>query len=279
MKDLIAFLRKFRIFMLFAALQIVAIYLYVDNYNTPQVKFLSSANSISGSILETSNEVTQFINTPKANKALQYENIKLREEVDRLKSLLDTMHFKDTLFGDKKMEYLPAQVIYSTYNKRNNFITINRGSRDGVKEGMGVFSDKSIVGVVHSVTANYSIIKSVLSSKIYIDVKVEKNGAYGLLNWNGKRPRYGEIDGISSDITLKKWQRIVTRGSSGVFPEGLYVGKIFDYKRDAAKSMWNIEIWYEEDFRRLSNVYVIKNNQKKEFVKLDESLSDEFKEE
>jgi rod shape-determining protein MreC len=279
MKDLIAFLRKFRVFMLFAVLQIVAIYLYVDSYDTPKVKFLSSANSVSGAFLKKSNELTQFLNTPRANRILQEENRKLREEVDRLKEILDTVHFRDTLFGESKLHYLPAQVIYSTVNKRNNFITINRGSSDGVREGMGVFSDKSIVGVVHSVTANYSIIKSVLSSKIYIDVKVQKSGAYGLLNWDGKNPRYGEIDGISSDITLKKWQRIVTRGSSGVFPEGLYVGKIAGFKRDAAKSMWNIELWYEEDFRKLSNVYVIKNDHKKEFIKLDESLSEELKQE
>lgn len=279
MKDLIAFLQKFRIFMLFAVLQITAIYLYVNNYDTPQVKFLSSANVVTGTVLKKSNEITQFINTPKANKILQEENSKLRQEIDRLNKLMDTSHFKDTLMTNSVFQYLPAQVIYSTHSKRNNFITINKGQQDGIREGMGVFSDKSIVGVVHSVTQNYSIIKSVLSSKIYIDVKIEANGAYGLLNWDGKNARHGEIDGISSDISLEKWQRIVTRGSSGVFPEGLYVGKVFSYKRDAAKSMWNIDIWYEEDFRRLANVYVIKNNQKKQFVKLDESLSDQFKEE
>ncbi len=279
MKDLIAFLKKFQLFMLFAALQIIAIYLYVSNYNTPHVKFITSTNSISGAILEKSNELTQFINTPLANRELQEENQKLRAEIDRLKIIMDTVQFRDTLIGDSTLKYIPAQVIYSTYNKRNNYITLNRGSDDGIKEGMGVFTDKAIVGVVHSVSKSYCLVKSVLSAKIYIDVKVEKNGAYGLLNWDGIQPRRGQIDGISSDITLEKWSRVVTRGASGVFPEGLYVGKISSFKRDGAKSMWNIDIWYEEDFRRLTNVYIIKNNKKQEFVKLDESLTEEERQE
>lgn len=278
MKDLIAFLKKFQLFMLFAALQIIAIYLYVNNYNTPQVRFLTSTNAVSGAILEKSNDLTQFINTPLANKNLQDENQELRAEIDRLKLLMDTAHFKDTLMGDSILKYIPAQVIYSTYNKRNNYITLNRGSNDGIEEGMGVFTNKAIVGVVHTVSKNYCLVKSVLSAKIYIDVKVESNGAYGMLNWDGLKPRIGQIDAVSSDIDLKKWSRIVTRGASGVFPEGLYVGKIASFKRDGAKSMWNIDIWYEEDFRRLSNVYIIKNPNKQEFVNLNETLIEEVQE-
>lgn len=275
MKNLIAFFKKFQLFLLFAVLELAAIYLYVENYNYPQVKFISSVNTISGGILEKSNELTKFINTPQANQTLQQENEKLRREIEHLQSLLDTIHFKDTLIAEQTYQYIPAEVIYSTFSKRNNFITINRGSKDGIEEGMGVFTDKAIVGIVHSVSENYSMIKSVLSSKIYIDVKVENNGAYGLLNWDGVSPKRGSIDGISNDIPLKKWLRVVTRGSSGVFPEGLYVGKISQLKYENAKPLWNIQVWYEEDFRRLSNVYVIKNNHKKEFLRLDQSINKE----
>lgn len=277
MKNLIAFLKQFQFFLLFAGLQIVAISLYVNNYDTPQAKFLTSANAVSGSILEKSNEFTQFINTPLANKELQEENQRLRSEIDRLKAIMDTVHFKDTVVGENTFQYIPAKVIYSTYNKRNNFITINRGSNDGLEEGMGVFTDNAIVGVVHSVSEKYSTVKSVLSAKIYVDVKVEKSGAHGLLDWDGVSPKIGQINAISSDIVLKKWSRIVTRGASGVFPEGLYVGKIYSFKRDDSKPMWNIDIWYQEDFRRLANVYVLKNNRKKEFIKLDNALTEEEK--
>lgn len=273
MNNLIAFFKKFQVFLVFAILQIVSIYLYVENYYYPNVKFISTVNTVSGGVLKKSNDFTQFINSPFTNRKLQAENISLRNEIERLQSLLDTTVFQDTVFQDENYQFIPADVIYSTHNKRNNYITISRGSEDGIKEGMGVFTDQAVVGIVHSVSKNYSIIKSVLSSKIYIDVKVEGNGAYGLLNWDGISAKRGQIDGISNDIPLKKWSRIVTRGSSGVFPEGLYVGKISNLKYENAKPLWNIQVWYEEDFRRLSNVYVIKNNRKKQFVRLDESIT------
>lgn len=276
MKNLIAFLKKFQVFLLFVALQVFAIYLYVNNFNTPQTKLITSINQFNSYVLNTSNDVSQYLHTPHFNQQLQDENKELREEIDRLQQLLDTTHFIDTLFNDTVFQYIPAKVIYSTHNKRNNFITINKGSKDGLKEGMGVFTNKAIVGVIHSVSDNYSLIKSVLSAKIYIDVKIAKNGAYGLLNWDGKKHNIGAIDGISSDIPLEKWSRVVTRGASGVFPPDLYVGKISNFQRDGAKSMWNIDLWYEEDFRKITNVYVVKSTVNKELEELMNTIPNEF---
>lgn len=275
MKNLILFLQKFKYFIFFAVLQIFSIFLYVNNYNYPNTVFFTSANHITSSLLKTSNDFTQFINTPQANVTLQKENIELRNENQKLRALLDTVQFKDTTFQEQAFEYIPAQVIYSTYGKRNNYITINRGSKDGIKEGMGVFTSKGVVGIVHQSTEHNSVIKSVLSSKIYIDVKIDKNGAFGLLNWDGKHYNKGNIDGISSDIPLKRWAKVVTRGKGGVFPSGLYVGQISNFYMEETKPLWNITVLYKEDFRRLSNVYVIRNIQQHEMDTLTQIVNEE----
>lgn len=276
MRDLILFLQKFKFFILFAILQVFSIYLYINNYHYPSTKFFSSANSISAGMLETGDNIYKFFNTPQANRTLQEENSKLRAENERLSKLLDTTKFQDTTLNNQLFEYIPARVIYTTYGDRNNYITINRGKNDGINDGMGVFTDKGIIGIVHHSTERYSVIKSVLSSKIYIDVRIEKGNIPGLLNWDGKSAKFGKVDAVSSDYPIKKWSKIVTGGEGGVFPSGLYVGKISDFYLEETRPNWNITIKYDEDFKRLTNVYVIKNIRKNEIDELTEVVKEEL---
>ena len=93
---------------------------------------------------------------------------------------------------------------------------------------------------------------------------------FEILKWNGKNPKIGTISSISNDLTLKKWSKIITRGGSGIFPRGLSVGKIKSLKTVEGKPLWDVEIYYSEDYRKLQNVYVIKNlmlNEQKELEK------------
>jgi len=275
MRNLIAFFQKFKVFLVFAILEIIALSLYVNSFESPNSKVLSSINSVSGSFLKQANDITQFLNTPYTNKTLRLENTILRRKVDHLNKLLADKKLHDTIVDSTNISYLPATVIFSTYGKRNNFITIDKGRLDGVKEGMGVFTNDGIVGVVHAVSEHYSLIKSVLASKIYIDVMIEGNGAYGLLDWNGKSPLYGTMTGVANDVKLKRWANIVTRGSSGIFPRGLHVGKVADFKYQNGKPFWDIKVWYQVDYRRLTDVYVVMNNTTSEFKELKKKIKAE----
>ena len=169
-------------------------------------------------------------------------------------------------------------MINSTFDKRNNFFTLDVGRAQGVKREMGVFSDKGVVGIVHFTSEHYCVVKSVLTENINIDVMVENSGAFGLLKWTSQHARYGNISGISNDMRVKKWSKVVTRGGAGIFPKGIPVGKIAKIKSVEGKPLWDIEILFAEDFRKIQSVYVIKNLFKAEQEKL-ESLIPEDKEE
>ena len=144
---------------------------------------------------------------------------------------------------------------------------------------MGVFSNKGIVGIVHNVSDHYAVVKSVLTEDINIDVMVEKNGVFGLLKWNGRNAKIGTISSISNDLPLKKWSKIVTRGGSGIFPRGLPVGKIKSLKTVEGKPLWDVEIYYSEDYRKIQNVYVVKNLLLNEQKKIESSIPKDIEEE
>lgn len=271
MRNLIAFFRRFRIFLYFALLQGIALSTYFTYLSYPRSQYLTTASAVSGQLLTYRNDVTKHFQLPYNNRKLQYENIQLRERLPESFIKVQGRVYKiDDTLQHQQYEYIPAVVINSTVNKRNNYFTLNSGKSSGIYRGMGVFSNKGIVGIIHNVSDHFAVVKSVLTEDINIDVMVEKNGVFGLLKWNGKNAKIGTISSISNDLTLKKWSKIVTRGGSGIFPRGLPVGKIKSLKTVEGKPLWDVEIYYSEDYRKLQNVYVIKNlmlNEQKELEK------------
>jgi rod shape-determining protein MreC len=260
MRNLIAFFKRFRIFLYFALLQGIALSTYFTYLSYPRSQYLTTASAVSGQLLAYRNDVTKHFQLPYNNRKLQYENIQLRKRLPESFIKVQTALYKiDDTLQRQQYEYIPAVVINSTVNKRNNYFTLSSGKSSGIHRGMGVFSNKGIVGIIHNVSDHYSVVKSVLTEDINIDVMLEKNGIYGLLKWNGRSPKIGTISSISNDLTLKKWSKIVTRGGSGIFPRGLPVGKIKSLKTVEGKPLWDVEIYYSEDYRKIQNVYVIKN--------------------
>lgn len=270
MRNLIAFLRRFQVFLIFALMQVFALYTYFTYMNFPRSQYLTSASRISGTFLSAKHELTKHFNLSKNNTDLQNENIHLREQLPISFQRLEngSVRINDTLFR-QQYEYIPAIVINSTFTKANNYFTLNIGSKQGIKREMGVFSDKGIVGIVHNVSQHFCVVKSVLTESINIDVMIEPIGLFGLLKWDGKYARRGQISGISNDQKIKRWSKVVTRGGSGIFPRGMMVGKVEKLTQVEGKPLWDVQVLFSEDYRKLQRVYVIKNLMREEQQKLE----------
>lgn len=279
MQNLRAFFRRFRVFLLFILLQVFALSNYFSSLNFPRSQYLSTASSVAGYFLGIKYEFVKHWNLGVNNEELQAENIRLRKKLPAsyIRLNQELVKINDTLYK-QQYEYIPAVVINSTFDKRNNYFTLNIGSKKGIKRGMGVFSDRGIVGIVHNTSKNFAVVKSVLTENINIDVMIEKSGAFGLLKWNGSSARIGTIDGISNDIRIKKWSKVVTRGGSGIFPRGLMVGKVKSLGSIEGKPLWDVSILYAEDYRKIQNVYVVKNLMQEEQAILEETIPEDKEE-
>ena len=166
----------------------------------------------------------------------------------------------DTLYK-QQYTYIPAEIINSSVDRSNNYFTLNVGSAQGIKRGMGVFCHEGVVGVIHYASKHYSLVKTVLTKDINIDVSIhmKKSDLVGYLKWDGRNPRYGTITGINNDLHIKKWSTVVTRGGSGIFPKGLPVGKVSHTEAIEGQALWKVDILFSADYRSLQRVYVIKN--------------------
>ena len=260
MRNFIAFIRHFRVILLFALLQGIALMWYTTFVSFPRSQYLTTASSFQGSILSVRNKLTQQFDLPKNNALLQAENIALHEQMPHSFVKLENglVKINDTTHR-LQYEYIPSVVINSTYSKANNYITINTGSSQGVKRGMGVFSSDGIVGVVHNVSAHFSVIKSCLTEKLNTAIMIEGSGEDGFLVWNGPDASKGTMTGVSNDSKITEKAKVITRGGAGIFPRGLPVGTVSQYKVIEGESLWNITFDFAVDFRSLQSVYVIKN--------------------
>jgi len=260
MRNLIAFLKRFQIFLVFALLQVIALSIYFSFFVFPRSQYLTTASNVAGKMYAVRNDVMKQFNLSRTNKVLQESNAELMEQLPEsfMKIDRELVSINDTVFK-QQYSYIPATVVNSTVEKRNNYFTIDAGSIQGIKRGMGVFSDDGVVGVIHNVSEHYSVVKSVLTENINIDVIIQPIGLYGLLKWDGNDPRRGSVAGISNDLTIKKWSRVETRGGAGIFPKGIPVGKVETLKSVEGEAFWDVSIVYAVDFRKLQHVYVIKN--------------------
>ena len=260
MQQLIAFFRRFRVFLVFIGLQILSISIYVQYLSFPNSQYLTSASVVGGKFYGVRYSIMKHFELESSNKKLQDENVLLRKQT--LNNLYQINRYKfhvaDTVY-EQQYDFISCLITNSNTSKINNYFTLDAGELQGIERGMGVFSQKGVIGVVHNTSAHYSVVKSVLTKDINIDVLVLPIGLYGFLKWDGKDPRRGTITGITNDLSIKKGSKVVTRGGAGIFPKGLLVGYVEKLLPVEGKPLWEVVIRFSEDYRRLDRVYVIKN--------------------
>jgi rod shape-determining protein MreC len=168
--------------------------------------------------------------------------------------------FKDSMYN-LQFEYLPSKVINITFDRRQNYLILNQGDNHGVKSEMGVIFDKSIVGVVKDVSANYCSVQSIMSEKIQISAKIKKNNYLGRLKWDANKNSDQNITlyDIPAHVQLSVGDTIITKGSSGIFPEGIYVGTVDDIEKIEGSNFLEVLVKFNLDYRKLANCHIVKN--------------------
>lgn len=273
MRNLRLFIIKNYFFILFLFLQVIAITMLTSSSNYHKKAIFNSSNKIVGYVLEKKNEITSFFSLRHTNNQLLKENAYLR-------SLLKSGHYKiqnglvelgDSLY-QKQFDFLPAHVISGTVNKRNNYFTIDRGSQNGVEEGMGVISSGSMIGFVGSVSEHYATVVTVLNEKFMQSVRMTRNSEHGLVVWDGRNSNLVELKGIPLDATVRGGDSILTRGTSGRFPNDIFVGTVYSVRLKQGSPHHYIRVKLGVDFNAVFNVMLVRNKYKDEIIKTEENI-------
>lgn len=265
MRNLVLFIWKNYFFFLFILLELLSVSLLFKNNSFQRASFVTSSNAVSGSVLQTYAEVESYFNLRRSNELLALENARLRNIAPA--SFVDLTPGRITINDPnhrQKYEYIPARVVNNSTNRRNNYLTLNRGAKQGIKPEMAVIAGNGIVGIVKNVSDNFCSVMSLLHKDTRVSCKVKKEGSFGPLSWEGQDYRIATLTDIPTHVNIKLGDTIVTSAYSATFPEAILVGTVQKFYRKSGDPFYTLEVLLSADLKKVDHVYIVNNIMKDE---------------
>ncbi|QTV06017.1 rod shape-determining protein MreC [Faecalibacter bovis] len=267
-------IRKNGVFIIFVFLEFIALFLVFRKNIYHETILAEASTSFTGFTNNKIAAVTNFVNLPSTNKDLQEENAMLRERLVHL-GIKDARTKKftkvDSLGYQQTYSFIPAEVINNSIIKTQNYITIDKGRKDGVEKGDGIITNKGVIGIITFAGQKYSRAISLLNKDIRVNARIKGNEYFGTLIWDGKDARYAQLTEIPKYIKVNKGDTIETDGKSPVFPEGLMIGTVISKANDNVTGELKIQVKLKQDFGNLSHAYVVTNLNKIEIKQVEKS--------
>jgi len=255
--------------LLFLIIEGFSVFLLLSNNSYQANKAINYSTQYTSLIHNYSHSFSDYVSLKQTNEYLVAENAKLHTMLKNEESFHDSLLVKNKIFS-----YQSAKIINNSINKRNNFITLNKGEKHGIKQGMGVVTHNGVIGIIYSVSENYSIVISLLHRKSSVGIRLLKNNHNGILKWKGFDYRTANIANFPSHIALNQRDTIITNSHSLVFPEGINIGSIAGFEKDE-EGYYNVKVALFEDFNQLNFVYVIHSTETAEQQILEGKVTDE----
>ena len=281
MRNLIQFFLRYSVFFLFLLLEIESFSLYLRHHRYPNSVFFSSANVVTAGVMGVSNDVKQFVNLRSANAFLSSENMRLNNEIAALKHEMTRMAREagDTTFvtypSSSPIRFLTARVVNASTNRVRNYLTLDRGSDDGVREDMGVVSGNQVVGIVKSVSRHFCVVLPLIHPSTGVSSKLQSNGYVGVLRWEPGDDGVCLLDDVGRHVNVEVGDSIVTSGYTSVFPEGFYIGRVLDSVLPMGSTYHVIRVDLGVDYKTLSHVEIVDNIYYEEQHELEQVLEEE----
>ncbi len=263
MWSLLDFLTKRYHYLLFLLLEGVGIVLLVRGNSYQTSMWLSSANTISGKCYELTSAVTAYFALRQENERLAERNMSLEEALAAAEQQIELLQpTSRELLATIPPTYttIAAHVVQNSVSKKDNLLTINKGSADGVRRNMGVVSGDGVVGIVYLVGTHYAVVIPLLNTHSSVSCAIRQRGYFGYLSWNGNDPRYAYMEDVPRYAHYKEGDVVETSGHSSVFPPGLTVGTVLCTFNSADGLSYRVKVALATDFARLREVFVVDNS-------------------
>jgi rod shape-determining protein MreC len=279
-RNIFLFIGRYFNFLFFLILQVVALSMLVRYNKFHQAIFMNAASEITGRFNEKYNGVEYYFRLKATNERLVKENEQLHQQ---LRQNFEAPDSGKRLFSNyfnidsnsprqlQKWLYMEAKVVNNTITLQSNYLTIHRGTAQGVQSHAGVVSPQGIVGEVINVSENYAVVMSVLNRQFRSVVKLKNGGDRGTVEWDGASPFYVTLKDIPKSAKISIGDTILTSEMSLRFPPNVVVGTVNEIVDDKSSNFYTLKIRLSTDFSNVEYVYVTVNTQYDEQRSLEDS--------
>lgn len=259
--------KKFIILLIILLMSLVSLVIIIDDDR----KLTSVEKVIKDGVVALSNFVstpflaikTNFFTESKENyqeNLEREENIGINSEIlKENKELKELLELNQTL---SEREYINATVINRNIGYWFNEITINKGTKHGITEGMAVINSKGLVGKISKTTNYTSKVKLLtdehMEDKISVKIEYDDRFVYGLLS-NYKDGEF-IITGISNNIEINEGAKVTTSGLTDLFPSGILIGYVSEISIDNFDLAKTLKVKSDIDFDDIYYVTILNRN-------------------
>jgi rod shape-determining protein MreC len=272
MRSLLNFLLRYNNLILFVILEGIAFYFLAAGNNYQNAIVLNGIRNRVQRIEERINTTRTYLSLREINAGLAAENVALKNRIAQLDNRGNRLFFSvsDSVFK-QQYKYTSAEVINNSVNRQNNYFTVNKGVKQGLKVDMAVTFQNNVAGIIVSCSENYSVAMSVLNLDFRLSSRIKRNGYFGSLTWDGRNPRYAILGEIPQHVSVSIGDTIVTTGYSAIFPEGVLVGTVSDYEKRGG-DFYKITVLLATDFKKMQYVDIIGNLKRTEELQLEKQF-------
>lgn len=271
-----SFWYNFKEYIILTVLVIISLFVISQNHSPAVQKVRAIAFGSFATVTSVVSDIVNVKSLRKENEQLRETNAKLMLQLSKLREaallndeLKEMLALKDT----SDFPLLSASVVSKSFSRVQGTITLNVGISDSVKVGMPVITDKGLVGIIYSVSGNYSIARTLQNVDLKITVKDERTRENGLMKWNGEKL---VIINVPKTYQIKKGDRIVTSELSSLVPFPIPVG-IAAGSTNVETGIFNeIQVIPYVDFSKVENVFVVKTVASKEIDELELNFLKKF---
>ena len=284
MKNLLEFLHKYHHWFLFVLFETLSMVLLFQFNNYQGSVWFSTANAVAGRVYEWDAAVESFFTQAENNEMLTKRNFYLERQLTQLRRLYleatQETNPKELQELEKISQYklIPAKVVTSELHKKNNLMTINSGSAEGVEPGMGVACGQGVVGVTFLCSDHYTVVIPVLNTtSSRISCAIRNRGYFGVLRWYGEESGYAYVQDIPRHARFKRGEWVETNGYSSIFAAGVLVGQIVEVYNSRDGLSYKLKVRLSTDFGTLRDVVVISDKSIAERMRLMQAARDSLK--
>lgn len=189
MRTLLKFIQKYSNLLLFLLLEIIAITLIVQGSSYQRSKLIGLNRQVTGFIYSKVDGAREYFSLKEVNEQLVEENMELRNRLDLASSLLDSATVINEVLGEHRYSFVQSRIVNNSIYKQYNYLTLNKGKKQGVFRNMGVVSDQGLVGIILESSANFSTVIPIINRDFKLSAKIKSNNYAGILQWDGASPK------------------------------------------------------------------------------------------
>ena len=215
---------KILVFAIFVGLEVAALQMLLNNGALQRAWIAGISHGFMAKTWGATQSARNYFSLKKQNDELALENHRLQEAARRYENSFIASDSASVVVVEDGFRFTPAKIIKSSANSQHNYLILDKGSEDGIRENSGIVTPKGVVGIIDAVSRHYSYALSFMNTEMNISARLGRDGVVGPLVWDGLRSNSAILKEIPLQIKFAPGDTVFTSGYSSIFPADIPLG-------------------------------------------------------